>query len=199
MKEYLCKKCDRKFNSKESLNKHNTDKHGDDISQPLFSKTQKDKIRKYSIIFGAIILIALFFYWRLIPPKDAPIISIEPTYQDLGMVSQANGVVSTQFQITNKGTNTLVIDNMDTSCMCTTASVISDGSEGPKFGMEMHGTNPKNWKIAIEPGKTVQLKVYYDPNAHKDLRGPVSRTINVYSNDPRNAVKTVRINLNQVS
>ncbi len=70
----------------------------------------------------------------------------------------------------------LIIDNMDSSCMCTSASVIYNGKEGPKFNMAMHG-NPKGWSVTIPPGDEAQLKIYYDPNAHKELRGPVTRTV----------------------
>jgi len=93
----------------------------------------------------------------------------------------------------------LVIENMDTSCMCTTAKLIYQGQESPEFGMSMHGKNPKNFELKIPAGETVQLKVYYDPNVHKDMRGSVTRSVSVYSNAPRNREIEVRISANQVS
>lgn len=198
MAEFRCEKCDREFGSKEALDMHNKSKHSESYKEPRFSNKQKKKIRNYAILFVIILLIGGFIYWRLIPPKNAPIISIEPSSHNFGLVSQAEGVVSATLQIKNIGNEVLVLKNMDTSCGCTSASIISDGQESPRFSMAMHGTNPKNWKQVIPPGKSVDLKVYYDPNVHRDMRGPVRRSVSIYSNDPRNKVKEVIINANQV-
>src|SRR3989338_4691531 len=59
-------------------------------------------------------------------PADKPIISIEPSVYDFGAVSQSKGVVSALFEIRNNGNSELIISKMDTSCMCTTASIIND-------------------------------------------------------------------------
>jgi hypothetical protein len=131
-------------------------------------------------------------------PKNKPIIHIEPEVYDFGDVSQAKGIASTILTIRNDGKADLIIDNLDTSCMCTSASVIYNGKEGPKFNMAMHG-NPKGWSVTIPPGDEAQLKIYYDPNAHGKLRGPVTRTVKVFSNDPVGFEKKVRIELNQVA
>jgi len=64
--------------------------------------------------------------------------------------------------------------------------------------MSAHGTNPKGYRLTIPPGDSADLKVYYDPNVHKDLRGLVRRSVSVYSNDPRNKVEEVVISANQV-
>lgn len=157
------------------------------------------KIKNYGILFLVILAVVGFFYWRSIPPENAPIISVEPTLYDFGTVSQAKGIVSTTLDIYNRGNQDLVLRDMDTSCMCTTAAVIANGVEGPKFGMRSHGTNPKDWEQVIPPGESVQLKIYYNPNAHKDLKGSVTRSISLYSNDPMNKKKEVKIKAFQVS
>lgn len=131
-------------------------------------------------------------------PKDNPKIVIEPSYYNFGDVSQAKGITTTTFTIKNEGTSDLVIDNMESSCMCTTASIIYNGAEGPIFGMSMHGGNPKEWSVSIPPGEEAQLKIYYDPNVHGELRGLITRTIDIYSNDPVDFQKKVKIELNQI-
>jgi hypothetical protein len=131
-------------------------------------------------------------------PKQRPKISIIPEIYDFGDVSQSKGITTTFLTIRNDGDADLIIDNMDSSCMCTSASIIYKEKEGPKFNMAMHG-NPKGWSVTIPPGDNAQLKIFYDPNAHKDLRGPVTRSIKIFSNDPLNFEKKVRIELNQVS
>src|SRR3989338_7321489 len=128
-------------------------------------------------------------------PKYNPKIVIEPSYYNFGDISQAKGIISTIFNIKNEGESDLIINNMESSCMCTTASIIYDGAEGPRFGMSMHGSNPKEWSVSIPPGEEAQLKVYYDPDAHGKFTGLVTRTIDIYSNDPIDFQKQVRIEL----
>jgi len=99
-------------------------------------------------------------------PDNPPKIEIENPKYDFGTVSQSDGIVSTFFTIKNTGGSDLVIENMDTSCMCTSASIIYNGIEGPRFGMSMHGENPEDYELKIPSGESAQLKVYYDPMAH---------------------------------
>ena len=151
----------------------------------------------YCIIFIFVLLAAGFLYWRLTPPKNAPRINIEPGSFNFGPVSQAKGVVSATMTITNAGNMELVLNNMDASCGCTSASIVYKGVEGPRFSMSAHGANPKGYRLIIPPGDSAELKVYYDPNVHKELRGLVKRSVFVYSNDPRNRVKEVVISATQ--
>lgn len=177
---------------------HTKAKHPESHKESRLSNKQKRKMKTYGIILLIILVIGGLYYWRSIPPKNAPIIEIEPSIYNFGPVSQAGGVVSAMMMITNVGTENLIINNMDTSCGCTSASIVFNEVEGPKFGMSMHGTNPKNWRQIIPPGESAELKVYYDPNVHKTMRGPVTRTASIYSNDPRNKVMMVTIKANQV-
>jgi len=130
-------------------------------------------------------------------PADRPVIEITPVYHDFGDVSLAGGKVKTVMTIKNTGGSDLVIKDMETSCGCTSASITKDGVEGPVFGMRMHG-NPTGWSVTLKPGETALLNVYYDPRVHPDLRGAVTRTISIYSNDPVDFKKDVRIEVNQV-
>lgn len=120
---------------------------------------------------------------------------ITPTSYDFGKVSQKEGVAETSFTIENIGSSDLVIDNMVSSCGCTSAAMIVDGEEGPRFSMH---NNPKNWSVTIASGDTAELKVYYDPDVHKDFRGRATREITLFSNDKNNPEKKARISINQV-
>lgn len=121
-------------------------------------------------------------------------INITPASYDFGNVSQKGGVVTTSFTVENPGKDDLIINDMLSSCACTSASLIVNGQEGPRFGMH---NNPKNWLATIKPGEKGELKVYYDPNVHKDFRGGATREITLSTNDAANAKKSVRITLNQ--
>lgn len=132
-------------------------------------------------------------------PTERPIISITPATYDFGNVSQKGGVVTTFFDLKNEGNENLIIDKLNTSCGCTSSSVVFRSIEGPRFAMAGHGyQSPTDWKLTIPAGETAQLKVYYDPDVHKDFRGFAIREIYVSSNDPIDFEKKVQIELNQV-
>jgi len=134
-----------------------------------------------------------------IAPANRPIISLSPETYNFGDVSQRKGTVFAYYELKNEGKSDLIISKLDTSCGCTSASVLYKNEEGPRFAMAGHGAkNPTDWEIIIPGGQTAQLKVYYDPDVHKDFRGPAIREIYIFSNDPVDFEKKVKIELNQV-
>lgn len=154
---------------------------------------------KYALTFGiAAITILLIISFSGAEPGD-PALDVSPITINLGDVKLYGGPVSTNFLIKNTGGGTLIIDDMETSCGCTSARIIYDGIEGPLFNMRAHGTNPTDWSVEIAPGDVAYLKVIYDPLAHPDNRGYITRVITLYSNDPINSVEEVYIKLNQVA
>lgn len=132
-------------------------------------------------------------------PVDRPIISISPEAIDLGDISQAKGEINTLFEIINTGKNDLIINKLETSCGCTSAVIVYQDKEGPRFSMPGHGKDgPTDWQVIIPAGEKALLKVYYDPNVHQDFRGAAIREIYIFSNDPINFETKVKIELNQV-
>ena len=132
-------------------------------------------------------------------PENAPKISALVVKQDLGNISLAKGIVSTEFMIKNIGESNLVIDKLSSSCGCTSASLVYQGKEGPRFYMAGHGQESPDptWQAAIAPGDEARIKVYYDPTVHPDLTGPVTRTVSLHSNDPVDFETKFTIILNQ--
>ncbi|MFH1978071.1 MAG: DUF1573 domain-containing protein [Candidatus Aenigmatarchaeota archaeon] len=161
-------------------------------------KNMFGKIKIMTIPIIVFIAIAGYLYVYSAPVEGAPVMGIESTTHNFGTVNRFNGIVSTDFKIKNTGDNDLIMMGMDTSCMCTKASIVTNNVEGPKFGMAGHGINPMGWSTPIKPNEEATLRVYYDPNVHPDLTGRVTRTVNVYSNDPKNPVSVIRIDLNQI-
>ncbi len=134
-------------------------------------------------------------------PKNPPRIEIINLKYDFGTISQKDGVVSTTFTVKNAGKSDLVIENMDTSCMCTSASLIYNGVESPRFSMSMHGENPENFELKLPPGDTAKLAIYYDPMVHGVQKKPelhITREVTIISNDPVDFQKKVKIELTQV-
>lgn len=135
-----------------------------------------------------------------IAPEERPQIVINQETYDFGDVSQKEGIATTFFELKNNGQSDLIIDKLETSCGCTSASIVYQSKEGPKFSMPGHGINEEieDWQISIAPGASAQLKIYYDPDVHLDFRGAATREIYIYSNDPIDFQKKVKIELNQV-
>lgn len=132
-------------------------------------------------------------------PSNRPIISLTPTSYDFGVVSQKEGKIFTYFDLKNEGESDLVIDRLETSCGCTFAAIVFEEKESPFFTMPGHSYENPEWKgVSIPSGEQAQLKVMYNPDAHKDFRGEAIREISVFSNDPINFEKKVKIELNQI-
>lgn len=140
-------------------------------------------------------------YIRNNAPENPPKIEIDKSKYDFGTISQSEGIVKTMFTMTNAGRSNLIVENLDTSCGCTSVSLVYQGQEGPKFSMSGHGENPKDYQFILPPGDSAFLKVYYDPMAHgKQTKSEekIIRTVTIISNDPVNFQKTVRIEMTQV-
>ncbi len=135
-------------------------------------------------------------------PADAPKIKFLQESLDLGTVSQAGGVAFAYFDFKNEGQGDLIIDKLSSSCGCTAAAIVYNGAEGPSFTMPGHGKeNPAGWSVRIAPGDSARVKVYYDPNAHgkqEEAKLDITRTVSIFSNDPVEFEKELRIDVTQV-
>ena len=166
-------------------------------------QVKKKSNRGVYVILAALLLIGAGLY-LLKSSNDEEVIEgtpkmiISPESHDFGTVSVRGGEVSTSFVIENRGDGDLVISDMETSCSCTSATIVYNGKEGPRFNMREHGTNPKGWSQRIHPGEKAYLKVYYSPTVHPDIRGEVIRFVTLYTNDPQNQVTKVYIRVVQV-
>jgi rhodanese-related sulfurtransferase len=88
--------------------------------------------------------------------KKVSSISFQPAEYDFGILAKQDGHVTTTFSLSNKGNKKVRIEEISTSCGCTTAKVA---------------------KKVILPGEKVPLEVTFDPNFHKEPEGRFSRTV----------------------
>ncbi len=109
----------------------------------------------------------------------------------------AGGNVSTEFTLSNRGDQSITINDMETSCMCTEAALVVDGVAGPTFGMRGHGAWPTDWSATVGVGGTATLRVDYDPTVHTGLRGPVTRVVRLYTDSPDQPYLDATIELDQ--
>lgn len=96
-------------------------------------------------------------------------IEFDKTLHDFGKVNEGDGPASYDFTFTNTGTAPLIIQDVKTTCGCTT---------------------PEWTKQPIRPGATGFIKVSYDV---KGRPGPIDKTITVYSN-AKQSPTNLRIN-----
>jgi hypothetical protein len=162
---------------------------------------KKKQFIKWGSILGTIVLVvATFFLFKNKETKTSetsPKIEVTSATYNFGRISASQGVVETSFEVKNIGKSKLTISGMESSCGCTTAKLkTKDGDtdiESPTFGMH---NNPTDWSTSLEPSATAELTVFYDPNFHKNAFGPVTRTVSIFSDDPRKSEKKVTINAN---
>src|SRR3989344_4396057 len=93
------------------------------------------------------------------------VLKTEESSYDFGTVSMANGNVSRIFKVRNIGPETVMMDKLYTSCMCTSASLMMDGQKFGPFGMPGHGAAP-SIKANLAPGQEAEIEVVFDPTAH---------------------------------
>lgn len=101
---------------------------------------------------------------------------------DFGAISMAAGKVKHAFKIKNTSKESVAISKVHTSCMCTTATLISGGKQFGPYGMPSHGAIPKI-NQAVNPEEEAIIEVVFDPAAHGPAGvGRIQRTITIENN-----------------
>ncbi len=114
-----------------------------------------------------------------LPPTS---LTAEVASLDLGTVGIADGLVETEFQVTNSADTPAELAAAYTSCMCTEVTLeFQDGTTAGPFGMPGHEL-PVTLTRTLEPGETFTARATFDPMAHgPDAVGPVQRAIALHS------------------
>jgi len=85
------------------------------------------------------------------------VLTSDKSIYDFGDIDIFGGKVTTEFILTNTGTEDIIILNGVTSCGCTEAEI-----DGILFGMHEGMSN----EVVVKAGDTIPMKVIYDPLAH---------------------------------
>jgi len=149
----------------------------------------------YALIAGTAVVIALGVFappkkpsgvWESYDSRTAAAeiagtkaLTSESAFFDFGRISMANGKVSHRYSIRNSGSTPLTITKLFTSCMCTTATLVTRSAQKGPFGMPGHG-----WLASVSetlaPEEVAQVDVVFDPAAHGPAGvGPTARTVTV--------------------
>lgn len=104
-------------------------------------------------------------------------LTAKESFFDFGTVSMGKGKVNHTFKITNPTQGGIKIGKIYTSCMCTTATLVSNGKRFGPFGMPGHaGLAPVN--ETLPAGAEAEIEVVFDPAAHGPSGvGPIGREI----------------------
>jgi hypothetical protein len=159
-------------------------------------------MEKKVIIIGTIItvlILVISIVWMSSTNVEAPQVSAsqnakafmeDPASADWGQIPMYKGDVTKIFRIKNTGTETLKIFNIKTSCHCTKAYAIINGTDSPNFGM----SGISSWVGEVAPGKEVKLSVVFNPAYHGPSgTGPINRYVSVETNDKTNPKLTFTV------
>ncbi|MDP4007622.1 MAG: DUF1573 domain-containing protein [Candidatus Peregrinibacteria bacterium] len=100
-------------------------------------------------------------------------ITFDRDSEDMGIVSP-KAVTKTIFIVKNEGTKTLEIGTISTSCGCTSAEIANK---------------------SIEPGKSTEMVVTFDPTVHEEPKDKFKRTVFLETNDPNMPEASVNISV----
>lgn len=143
------------------------------------------------IITGILILTGLI--WIARPPSPQSNVSSPATNNEaltveetnnhnFGTISMAAGKVKHRFKIKNTSTETVIINKVYTSCMCTTAELIVGNKQFGPYGMPGHGAIPRIDQ-PINPNEEAGIEVVFDPAAHGPAGvGRIQRSIIIENN-----------------
>lgn len=130
----------------------------------------------------------------------APLSGLEVSPQpfEFGDVSMKNGIVNKTFTLKNKTGQPIEVARIETSCMCTEASLKVGDKESPFFGMPGHTQNP-GWQATIPPDSEVIVTARFDPNAHGPSgTGLAQRVVRIFFSDPQNNYADIKFSANVV-
>jgi hypothetical protein len=122
---------------------------------------------RFTFLTTAVMVVLLAATAAVAVAADGPKMVVPEKIKDMGKVAQGY-VINVDFAITNEGDETLEIKAVRPTCGCTVAD----------FDRE------------IAPGKTGYIKAKLET---RDFSGPISKSILIMTNDPRDPTTTVVI------
>lgn len=112
-------------------------------------------------------------------------IQISPESYELGKVDLNGGLVTKEYEVKNDTDQTMKLQKIVTSCMCTQAKVSVGDKESRYFGMEHPGDRNPPINYEIQPGENAKVTVNFDPAAHGPQGvGPFDRVVTLTFSEP---------------
>ncbi len=98
-------------------------------------------------------------------PQRVGALGARETYFDFGPISMAAGKVSHRYWFRNESSAPVLIRQVYTSCMCTTATLVKGMKIVGSYGMPGHGPMPAV-NETLAPDEAAYVDVVFDPAAH---------------------------------
>lgn len=119
--------------------------------------------------------------------SQKPIASYEMETKDMGNM-KVSDEKTVDFTVKNTGTKPLSLFNISSSCGCTAGQITINGVKSPEGSMHQKGS----WIGSLEPSESAIVSVIYRPSV-MPVKGEVSRSVYVETNDPNNAKLTFTV------
>jgi len=117
-------------------------------------------------------------------------IQISPESYDLGNVNLNGGLVTKEYEVKNETDQTMRLQKLVTSCMCTKAKISVGDKESRFFGMEHPGDRNPPINYEVLPGEVAKVTVSFDPAAHGPQgTGPFDRVVTLAFGEPAGVKK----------
>lgn len=163
-------------------------------------------MNKSSIIIGAVAVLAVIglIYWgkpggiSTTPSVNSATAALaaQERLWDFGTISMKNGVVSHGFTVTNPTSEDVLVKEIVTSCMCTTAYLVDGEKRAGPFGMPGHGGRVPAANEVIRAGESRTIEVLFDPNAHGPAGvGTIDRIISLTDAAGKNLELEIKANV----
>ncbi len=114
-------------------------------------------------------------------PDKRPEILIQPLSYNAGKVSKSKGKWESVIEIYNKGNAAITINDLKTSCGCTTVKLKTKEGFSPAFSSK--GAE-SGWKTDIASGEKAELIIVTHLDHPSTKLGPILRVVKIKSNDP---------------
>ena len=119
-----------------------------------------------------------------------PKVVVASHFQDFGKMKVTDEKTA-EFTIENAGDKPLQLFKVTSSCGCTFGTITINGQKSPEFSMHSKST----WTGKLEPKEKAVVAVTYKPSI-MPVKGEVTRTVSVSTNDPEAQELTFTVKAN---
>lgn len=112
-------------------------------------------------------------------------LEVSPASYDVGTIKMKDGNVVKTYEVKNISSESMKLQRIATSCMCTKTKIKIGDRETREFGMEGMGDKNPPINLELPSGQTATVTAIFDPAAHGPKGvGPFDRTVFLYFSNP---------------
>ena len=116
---------------------------------------------------------------------DIKDLEVSPASYDVGTIKMKDGNVVKTYEVKNTSTESMKLQRIATSCMCTKTKIKIGDKETREFGMEGMGDKNPPINLELPSGQTATVTAIFDPAAHGPKGvGSFDRTVFLYFSNP---------------